>query len=616
MPKIRTLPDYLINQIAAGEVVERPFAVVKELVENSIDANSHDITIHIRDGGKKLIQISDDGHGMPKDDIILAIQRHATSKLPDDKLHLVNSYGFRGEALPSIASVSRMNIISNIEHQDHGWSLFIEGGDIGEIIPDNHTKGTKITVRDLFFAVPARLKFLRTARSEIVAINDVITRLALANPHISFQLYDDDRLKYHYHAIDNNAHDSKKQRITQVLGKEFSNNIIAVDYQASDYSIRGYIGLPTHNRANATQQYYFVNQRPVKDKLLIAALRAAYGDVIPNGRHGVCVLWIDCDGLLVDVNAHPAKTEIRFRDYQQMRQLLIHAVNRALSDISGNLKAGQTSTGQLANNFMQYAQNYVNSTSKQHYDLRESKKPYDYHSSQPSQQNMATAQQMQAPISDSLLTDNMPPNAGNLASTQSVQENHHYPLGAALAQIHFNYILAQNDKGLVIIDQHAAHERIVYEHIKTQLSQHGQVKRQMLLLPESVYVNKDDGHLLMQQQEKLAKLGLMMEYRNDNIIITETPALLGNIAITPLIMDMIDCLRDYGNDDILHDRLFYICATMACHGSIRSGRKLNIDEMNALLREMEACPYSAQCNHGRPAYIEISKSQIETLFER
>lgn len=609
MAEIRTLPDYLINQIAAGEVVERPFAVVKELVENSIDANAHHISIHIRDGGKKFIQITDNGHGMTKDDMLLAIKRHATSKLPNDKLHLVHSYGFRGEALPSIASVSRMNITSYAHHQQHGWSLDIEGGNLGEIMPNSLAQGTKITVRDLFFAVPARLKFLRSARSEITAINDVITRLALANPHIDFQLFDDDKLKYHYKNITD--HHDKKQRITQVLGKEYSHNIIPINHQSTDYKISGYIGLPTHNRSNATQQYYFVNQRPVKDKLLIAALKAAYGDLIPYGRHGVCVLWIDCDGLLVDVNAHPAKTEIRFRDYQHIRQLLIHSVNHALSASSDQLKAAQQSSNQLADNFMQYAQNYRQSSAQHQYHLRESTQSDGYHS-RPSTKNIAAANYMQSP----LLTDDMPPSAGNTASAESVATHAQYPLGAALAQIHFNYILAQNDQGLVIIDQHAAHERIVYEHVKTQLEQDGKVRRQILLLPESFAIHHDDADLLMQQQEKLATLGLVIAYDNQQIIITEIPAILGNISVQPMIADMVDCLREYGADDILHDKLFYICATMACHGAIRSGRKLNIDEMNALLREMEACPYSAQCNHGRPAYIEISKAQIEALFER
>ncbi len=584
---IRKLPDSLINRIAAGEVVERPAAAVKELVENAIDAGASKIEIALRQGGQALIAVTDNGCGMNRDEMMLALERHATSKLPDEDLWNIHSFGFRGEALPSIASVSRLSLISRARGASEAWQIDVEGGARGEPRPVAFAQGTRVEVRDLFYATPARLKFLKTPRTESDYAREVIERLALANPSIAFAFQEDDKKPLHYaQSPDAGA------RIADVLGAEFYANAAAVEIGREGYRVFGFAALPTLHASTARGQYLFVNKRPVRDKVLLSALRAAYGDLIPFGRHPLAVVFIDVPSGDVDVNVHPAKAEVRFRDASRVRGLIISGIREALQASS------RFTTSTLAPQALRMLQPEGEAGFSESYAMGHKGVSERIYAAAPS---MFVASLPQARVADAALVTAAAP-LGRL--------------GAAVAQIHDTFILAQTESSLVIVDQHAAHERIVYEAMKKALDEGG-VKSQMLLIPEVVEMDEASAHRLLSRVGDFSKLGLGIEkFGTCALIVREVPAMLGDTDVGGLLRDIADEIAEFGDSRAFDDRLKDICATMACHGSVRAGRKLTIDEMNALLRLMEATPNSGQCNHGRPSYVELKKTDLEKLFER
>jgi len=583
---IRRLPESLINRIAAGEVVERPAAAVKELVENALDAGASKIEIALREGGQALIAVTDDGCGMRRDEMLLALERHATSKLPDDDLGNIHSFGFRGEALPSIASVARLSLMSRARGADEAWQVDVEAGDVGKPFPAALTRGTRVEVRDLFFATPARLKFLKTPRTENDYAREVVERLALANPSVDFILQEDDKKPLHYaHRAD------AAQRVGDVIGREFIDSSAAVSIERNGTSVTGFAAFPTLHAATARGQYLFVNGRPVRDKQLLSALRAAYGDLLPSGRHPLAALFIQIPSPEVDVNVHPAKTEVRFRDAAAVRGLMISGIRHALQT------AAQFTASTLAPQALQMlkVQGAVGFN--------------DYAAAQG--QSFYT----QPTPAASMMFASAPLQARNAESASVVVMPSVGRLGAAVAQVHGTFIVAQSEDGVIIIDQHAAHERIVYEKMKQALQEQG-VKRQILLVPEVIEMDEVSAQRVLARVDQLAELGLVIELFGGAVLVREIPALLGKTDVGALLRDMADELAEFDDSRALRDRLEEICATMACHGSVRSGRTLTIDEMNALLRQMEATPNSGQCNHGRPTYVELKKVDLERLFER
>lgn len=611
--RIRHLPDILVNQIAAGEVIERPAAAVRELVENAIDAGSTRIHVDIREGGKSLIRVIDNGCGMTRDELVAALDRHATSKLPDDDLLHIQHLGFRGEALPSIAAVSRMTIRTRLHDADEAWEIRIEGGRKGTPEPAAHTQGTWIEVRDLFYATPARLKFLKSDRSEYDAVKDTLQRLAMAFPHVAFKLDHDSQNIFSYPAVSSDdRNESRRERLAAILGREFSDNAMAIHAERQGITLTGLAGLPTFSRGTSTHQYLFVNGRPVRDKLLHGAVRGAYADVLARDRHPVLALFVDMPAEEVDVNVHPAKAEVRFRDSALIRGLIVGALKHALHEY-GQSTASTVSLGAL--HILQGQQQGQmplpphQSYNPQHFSYAPvaglAEKIYQHYDPSmafaPSVRYEAVAEQ------DQSLSSNTAENPSALT----------HPLGAARAQIHENYIIAQADDGLVIVDQHAAHERLVYERFKAQMAENG-VTRQGLLTPEIINLEASEAARLLEHAPALAQLGLEIEaFGRDAIAVRSLPALLGsNVNIPALIRDLSDELIEHGSTQGLEERLNHVLATMACHGSVRSGRRLNADEMNALLRQMEEAPLSGQCNHGRPTWIKLQLSDIEKLFGR
>ena len=589
--RIRYLPETLINQIAAGEVVERPAAAVKELVENSIDAGATKIDIDIREGGKAAIVVSDNGSGMNREELVAALDRHATSKLPGDDLLAIDHLGFRGEALASIAAVARVKIMTRA-HDNEAWEITAQGGKKAAPSPSSHPGGTQIEIRDLFYATPARLKFMKTERAESMAVKDTISRLAMAFPHIAFRLTHDGK-----NALNLPAAKDRQTRLAAILGRAFGENSMAIEAEREEIRLSGYAALPTLHRGSMQYQYLFVNGRPVRDKLLNGCVRAAYADVLHRDRHPMVALFLDLPATEVDVNVHPAKTEVRFRDAAMVRSLIISALKHAIHE--GGFKASST-VGMQAMSSMRPANamtgnapalpaHYVPTTS--YGNLAES------------------VQQVYNPQMDIM------PSARAEEIPQTEGQN--YPLGSARAQIHENYIIAQTQDGLVIVDQHAAHERLVYERFKAQIAESG-IEKQGLLTPEIVEMDEGQAASLLEYKEQLAKLGLEIEPFGTGAIAVQTvPVLLGGKAdIQRLIRDLADEILDRGQTQKLEERLNEILSTMACHGSVRSGRRMNAEEMNALLRQMEKTPLSGQCNHGRPTYIELSLTDIEKLFGR
>ena len=601
--RIRYLPEVLINRIAAGEVIERPAAAVKELVENAIDAGAQKIEIDIRDGGKSLISIKDDGIGMSAEDLAAALDRHATSKLPGDDLLNIAHLGFRGEALASIAAVSRLSIKTR-EQGGEAHSIQSVAGAKEEIKPCAHPKGTQIDVRDLFFATPARLKFLKTDRAEFMAVKDVVVRLAMAYPQVAFYFSHNEKASLKLPASD------AQTRLAALLGRDFGENSIEITSEREGIELSGYAGLPTLHRKTPQHQYLFVNNRPVKDRILNGCVRAAYADVLARDRHALAALFLTLDPEEVDVNVHPAKAEIRFKDPAMVRSLIISSLKHALHE--HGFKAS-SSVSNYALGAMQPANHASAGPGLPLNRGGSSPVPPRYaygnlaEAVQPAYQTQMQSEEFTAP---SARYEPVP-------EIQPQIEPEANPLGAARAQLHENYIVAQTGDGLVIVDQHAAHERLVYERFKAQIAERG-IETQGLLSPEIIDLSEEDCATLLEFRGALAKLGLEIEaFGAGAIAIQSVPALIGHKAdFKKLIVDLLDEIREQDSAEGLSERINEILSTMACHGSVRSGRRMNAEEMNALLRQMEATPYSGQCNHGRPTYIELKLSDIEKLFGR
>ena len=600
-PVIRQLDDAAINRIAAGEVVERPASAVKELVENALDAGASRITIEVAQGGKTLVRVTDDGCGMGPDDLPLALSRHATSKIDGTDLLNITSFGFRGEALPSLGAVGRLTITSRAEGAP-AHRLEVSGGAMGPVRPAALTRGTVVELRDLFHATPARLKFLRSDRAEMQAITDVIKRLAMAEPGVGFTLKEAeaDRVVFRAEAAQGELFEALHTRLATVLGREFADNALPIGAEREGIRLTGYAALPTYSRGSAVAQYLFVNGRPVRDKLLVGALRAAYMDVLSRDRHPAAALFIDCPPERVDVNVHPAKSEVRFREPGIARGLIVSGLRHALAE-AGH-RASSTVAGATLGAFSAEAG------------------PRVYQMDRPSPGALASAARWQAPgLYEEQAGWSLPETGTPSSRVEAVVKEDpaqtQNPLGAARAQLHENYIVAQTKTGVVIVDQHAAHERLVYERLKRQRAETG-VARQALLIPEIVTLGSDAERLLDMAGE-LAALGLLIEpFGPGTLAIRETPAILGTINAEAILRDILDELDDAGSATTLQSRLDAILSRMACHGSVRSGRRMSAEEMNALLREMEATPHSGQCNHGRPTYVELKLADIERLFGR
>jgi len=599
---IRRLPENVINRIAAGEVVERPASVVKELVENAIDAGAGHIDVVVRDGGQTEISVTDDGRGMTPDDLALAIERHATSKLPDDDLLEIHSLGFRGEALPSIGSVARLAITSRATGADQAWIISVNGGDVTPPQPAAHGPGTRIEVRDLFFATPARLKFLKTPKTEQTHAVDAIKRLAMAHPGIGFSLSDGHRdlVKLPGVVQRTDGADPRLDRLSAIMGRDFSGNAMAIDAAREGAVLTGYAGLPTLNRGNAQMQFLFVNGRPVRDKLLYGALRGAYREFLSHDRYPLVALFLDLPSDAVDVNVHPAKAEVRFRDAGMVRGLIVGALKRALADAGhrASTTVAGTALGSVRPGVFSGGGGYNPRGGGAYTSAGMNERAGAFHSPLPGLDTRPSA-----PGAD--LTD---------GGTE--EDLGDYPLGVARAQVHETYVVAQTADGIVIVDQHAAHERLVQERIKKALATGG-VQRQGLLIPEVVELDEGAVNRLLERADELAELGLVIDAFGDGaVVVRETPALLGETDIQGLVRDLADDLAEWDEGLALSKRLGDVCATMACHGSVRAGRRLNGPEMNALLREMEATPHSGQCSHGRPTYVELKLADIEKLFGR
>ncbi len=593
---LRVLPPTLVNQIAAGEVVERPASVVKELVENAVDSGASRVEIALVESGQALIAVTDDGSGMSADDLSLAVERHVTSKLAGDDLLDIRHLGFRGEALPSIGSVSRLSLTSR-QKSGEAWTLSVEGGVKSQQRPAAHAPGTRVEVRDLFYATPARLKFLKSPRAELSAIIDMVERLAMAHPAVGFHLSDGNRSILRLAPETGDLQQQRLSRLGAVLGRDFRDNAVPLDAEREEVQLGGWAGLPTYNRGNAAQQYLFVNGRPVKDRLLLGALKGAYQDVLAHDRYPVAALFLDLPGASVDVNVHPAKAEVRFRDAGLVRGLLVSGIRHALAQAGHRTAVTESSAGPIfqASPF----------------------RPSGVY--RPSAEAIKSALSAQAPygLSEHIPGLSLPPAAPiRQEDEEATQDAVQYPLGAARAQIKDTYIVAETPDGLILVDQHAAHERLVMERMKAALDERG-VQSQALLLPEVVDLGESRAALLADHLDDLAKVGLVIEpFGPGAVAVRETPALLGKADVQSLVRALADDIAQWGQSFELTQRLGDIVATMACHSSVRAGRKLSIEEMNALLRQMEATPLSGQCNHGRPTHVGISWADVEKLFSR
>ena len=572
--RIHRLSEGTINRIAAGEVIERPASVVKELVENAIDAGASQVDVAFRGGGRNLIKVSDDGIGMDADDLALAVERHATSKLADDDLIEIHSLGFRGEALPSIGAVARLSITSRSRGGDLAHVISLEGGTFRSVRPAALARGTEVEVRDLFYATPARLKFLKTDRTETAEAAEVVRRLALAHPGVGLSFVTEER-----RLIDAPPGENENGRIARVVGREFMENAVAFAAGREAVEVRGFAGLPTWSRARSGMQYMFVNGRPVRDKLLGGAIRGAYADLMSRSRFPAVVLFVTCPPGRVDVNVHPAKAEVRFRDGGLIRSLVVNGIRAALAGKSQMPDTGLSR--HTAQSFRPMEKQAFSS------GFAERQSAFDM---------------------------NLPLAAASIASNDAPLTD--YPLGAARAQLHENYIVAQTTEGIVLVDQHAAHERLVYERLKRERAGRG-IATQPLLVPEVIDLDPVQVERIAGAAEMLAASGLSIEpFGEAAVIVREVPAALGGGNIAGLVRDIADELSDLGHATAIEDRINHILATMACHHSVRSGRTLRPEEMNALLREMELTPNSGQCNHGRPTFIELRLADIERLFGR
>jgi DNA mismatch repair protein MutL len=596
---VRQLSEAVVNRIAAGEVVERPASVVKELVENALDAGARRIDVLTDGGGRRLIRVTDDGDGMTRADLALAVDRHATSKLDDDDLLSIRTLGFRGEALPSIGAVARLTITTRHASEPHAWSITVDAGDKSDVKPAALSKGTTVEVRDLFYATPARLKFLKTDRSEAEAVREVVRRLAMTRPDVAFTLAGEERASVTWVSV---AEGAQLPRLGDVLGADFHANAIAINAEREGVRVMGFAGLPTLSRANSLAQHLFVNGRPVRDKLLFGAVRAAYADYLPRDRYPLVALFVTLDAREVDVNVHPAKTEVRFRDGALVRGLIVRALKEALE--REGQRAASTGGGATIAAFRP-----ATVPPRTRYDWRRSPaRPAGFvptHGVPGFAQAAQAAFDVGEPAADAAV-----------ATFEPAADQIDKPLGAARAQVHETYIVAQTADGLVIVDQHAAHERIVYERMKTAIEKSG-VARQILLIPEIVELDETDAARLAARAGDLARFGLVIEtFGPGAVAVRETPAMLGEVNVRGLITDLAEHMAEWDDSLPLERRLMHVSSTMACHGSVRAGRRLKAEEMNALLREMEAVPNSGQCNHGRPTYVELKLTDIERLFGR
>ncbi len=615
-PTIRRLPQHTINRIAAGEVVERPASVIKELAENALDAGATQIDIRFEAGGRRSLCVTDDGKGMTKAELLLSIERHATSKLspdPEGQWDLLNiaSMGFRGEALPSIGSVSRLTITTQIMNSGSAWELSVDGGALSgpKPAPRFGLSGTRVQVRDLFYATPARLKFLKTERSESMAISDMVKRLAMARADVGFSLHNGMRATLSLPRETNND-EGRLKRLADILGHDFRDNALAIDAERDGIKLTGFAGLPTFSRGSSTHQYLFINDRPVRDKLLYGAVRGAYQDFLARGRHPVVALYVDIPTKYVDVNVHPAKTEVRFRDPAIVRGLIVGALRHALAGAGhrastttsayalGRAQVGGNLGAHRASGYGNYQASMPNVETQPLIDGFSAKVEEEPEYFNPSHEQPYPEAQY--------------PEAQDPAESPLIN----YPLGAARAQVHETYIVAQTGDGMIIVDQHAAHERLVYERMKQAMADKG-VERQALLIPDIVDLGEGDAGLVLSRADELRGMGLVIEpFGVGAVCVRETPALLGEMDVQGLLRDLADDLRDTDETLSLNERFEHVCGTMACHGSVRAGRRLNAQEMNALLRQMEATPHSGQCNHGRPTYVELKLADIERLFGR
>lgn len=606
-PVIRRLPVGAINRIAAGEVIERPAAVVKELVENALDAGAGEIDIAIESGGVALICVSDDGCGMSPDALLLAVERHATSKLApgaggDYDLMNIATMGFRGEALPSIGAVARLDIASRAAGAADAWMLSVHGGTLSEPAPTAFAgQGTRIEVRDLFYATPARLKFLKSERAETMAVTDVVRRLAMSRADVGFSLVSGGR-KVLTLPAEPGDDSGRLRRLSAIMGKDFGQNAVPIRAEREGVAVHGFAGLPTFNRGLPDKQFLFVNGRPVRDKLIVGAVRGAYADFLARDRHPAVALFLEIAPSEVDVNVHPAKTEVRFRDAGLVRGLLIGALRHALAE------AGHRASTTVAD----YALGKMTPSGAVPIRSGVSVAPLvnPYAGARAGDSGLAE-RQSGFDMEDAPAARSDQPHAES--GRQSISD---YPLGAARAQLHETYIVAQTENGIIIVDQHAAHERLVYERMKAALADKG-VARQGLLLPEIVDLEGDQASRIASRIDEFAELGLVLEaFGEDAILVRETPAMLGDMNIAGLVRALADDLTLFGESFALKEKLEEVCSSMACHGSIRAGRRLTLEEMNTLLRQMEATPHSGQCNHGRPTYVELGLSDIERLFGR
>jgi DNA mismatch repair protein MutL len=614
MAEIRRLPEDTINRIAAGEVVERPASAVKELVENAIDAGATQIDVSLGSGGKTLILVEDNGHGMSAEALALAIERHATSKLPEgdsgNRMFQIASLGFRGEALPSIGAVAHLELTSRAAEDDSAHRVRVNGGKVSAVIPAAGTRGTRVEVRDLFFATPARLKFLKSERAETTAVSDILKRLAMAHPAIGFSLTSDGRKTFAYPP--ESGEDGQLKRLGAILGRDFADNAVPVMAERDGVRLYGFAGLPTFNHATAQKQYLVVNGRPVRDKLLNGAVRGAYQDFLAGNRHPALALFIELPSDALDVNVHPAKTEVRFKDAGLIRSMIVGGLRAALAEAghrASTTVAGQTMAAFRSGHMGGHMGGNMGDAGRQG--------------------DFAAAQNFQAPLGPS--TENMGEGMAEAAAdwlstpqaaaAMAEPAPGHLPLGLARAQLHETYVLAQTHDGFVIVDQHAAHERLVYERMKAQIAEAG-IKRQILLVPEIAELEEEAAAILLARADELAELGFVIEdfgpaqAGRKAVMLREVPAMLYGADLKLMLADMAEEMRELGAGLALKEKLEEIAGTLACHTSVRAGRRLNTDEMNALLRDMEATPNSGQCNHGRPTYVELKLADIERLFGR
>ena len=604
MAPIRRLPEQLVSRIAAGEVIERPAAAVKELVENAVDAGAKTVDIRLEAGGRDAITVADDGAGMDAGELLLAVARHATSKLPGDDLAHIETLGFRGEALPSIGSVSRLTLTSRAAGADRAWSLQVNAGRVGEPVPAALAAGTRVEVRDLFHAVPARLKFLKQPRTEFGHAADAVKRIAMAQAGAAFSLADGERTAFRCSPGSGELFAARLVRLGQIMGREFAEDALRVDAARDGVRLTGYAGVPTLNRRTAASQYLFVNGRPVRDRLLLGAVRGAYQDLLARDRHPMLALFLEIDPEWVDVNVHPTKAEVRFRDPGLVRGLIVGALRHALAEAGHRasttasiavLNAARPGVGGLG-----LGRSFPTSGGHRHLAAAAA-----FQNPGPGLAEAAGVAYADAPAARL---------AEGMAQEMAADEAH--PLGAARAQLHGTYVVAETTDGMVIVDQHAAHERLVHERIKADLARTG-IARQLLLVPEVVDLAEDAAARLAARAPELEDLGLVLEaFGVGAVVVREVPALLGQVDVQGLVRDLADDLAELDEAISLKERLGEVCATMACHSSVRAGRLLSGTEMNALLREMEVTPNAGQCSHGRPTYVELKLADIERLFGR